>query len=89
MIIENALRLTSKLTKAEQKECGVGTSNTCLALVRGKKKIECSATKALQGDSNSIVFFDLTGIKLERRANIDPVDKKPQCPKGIFLSSKK
>ncbi|MCA9346303.1 hypothetical protein KC960_02330 [Candidatus Saccharibacteria bacterium] len=61
--------------------CGAGSENACYALTTGESGFSCMAL-------NQDPAIDMAGILLSWRMNIDPVDKKPWCPRGIIPGSK-
>lgn len=63
--------------------CGAGTEGACYALSRqGAGEMICSI--AAKDDATA----NMAGILLGWRMNIDPVDDRPWCPKGIIPGSK-
>ncbi|MCL5431891.1 MAG: hypothetical protein M1484_02190 [Patescibacteria group bacterium] len=62
--------------------CGMGTENACFALSRNVDGWVC----LLLANPN---MAQMAGIKLGWRVNVDSIDEKAWCPKGVLDNSKK
>ena len=80
MIEQKSASLTE--LEAGNPGCGMGTENACYALAMGPGGLQCALI------SNPGVAR-MAGITLGWRVNVDPMDHKAWCPKGVLDNSKK
>lgn len=69
--------------------CGAGTENACFALTRGGEGWFCLGKVAETGDVEAIEMFQMVGIQLGWRVNIDETDRLAWCPLGVLNNSKR
>lgn len=71
--------------------CGVGTDTPCFALTQGGKEAswQCMGVLIQQDPAEWAYMFNMTGIQLGWRANVDQSDDLAWCAKGVLGNSKK